>query len=77
MQKRIRISGSPYWVGVYNDEPGRWFVVGEVRGELIQAVGGSDEHAIKEWREHAEARHSAPFLGSCPSMKSGQPSKYR
>jgi len=58
MQKRIRISERPYWVGVYNDEPDHWIVVGEVCGETIQVSACSERQAIEEWRTKIEARLS-------------------
>ena len=53
MQKRIWLSGLPYWIGVYNDDPGKWVVVGEVRERLISATGHSERNALDQWRAEA------------------------
>jgi len=53
MQKRIWLSGAPYWIGVYNDEPGEWVIVGEVGGRLIAITGPSERDALERWRSQA------------------------
>ena len=53
MQKRIWLSGLPYWIGVYNDEPGEWVVVGEVRERLISTTASSERDALDQWRSQA------------------------
>lgn len=49
MQKRIQLSGVPYWIGIYNDEPGEWVVVGEVREQLISITASSERKALDQW----------------------------
>jgi hypothetical protein len=53
MQKRIWLSGVPHWIGVYNDEPGEWVVVGEVRDRLISTTGYSEKSAVEQWQAEA------------------------
>ena len=55
MQKRTQILGVPYWVGVYQDEPGEWLVIGEVRGHPIEIADNNERVAIEKWRKKAEA----------------------
>jgi hypothetical protein len=58
MQKRVRIADAPYWVGVYNDEPGVWVAIGDVCGEPLPVVGKSERQAIEHWCAAAKARLS-------------------
>jgi len=53
MQKRIWLSDVPYWIGVYNDDPGEWVIVGEVRERLIWVTANSERNALEQWRAEA------------------------
>ena len=55
MQKRIQISGVPYWLGVYQEESHEWVAIGEVRGHPIIVADNSERAAIEKWRQQAEA----------------------
>ena len=75
MQKRLFLSGVPYWIGIYNDEPNVWIVVGELGGELVQAVSSTQQQAIEEWQEKAAPRLNAPSSGPRHKIEAQPPAR--
>jgi hypothetical protein len=54
MQRRVMISGIPYWIGIYDEGPEKCYAVGEVRGHRISIVASNQIIAMKRWVVEAE-----------------------
>ena len=55
MQKRVKISGIPCWIGIYDEGRGECHAVGEVRGRMISVKAATENIAINHWVAEAES----------------------